>query len=197
MHDHLSELFRRLRSSAPSWSLRYHEEKRESHAMRQDTLEPPRLSLDRGAMLTAVTEGGYGYCVTSDLSQAGLQTALDRATQWAEATTSKSAYRFDPAAMPAPRGEYESSSFQERPARSVLQDLLAAECKAAKIDGRIVARYAALELVDEERVYLTNTGGEVAQRFRFTLPHMRVTANEGVETQSRSLDHARQGGFEI
>ena len=117
--------------------------------MRQDTLEPPRLALDRGAMLTALTEGGYGYCATSDLSQAGLQKALDRATQWAEATKGKSAYRFNPSAMPAPRGEYESPFFEERPARSVLQDLLAAECKAAKIDERIVERYAALELIDE------------------------------------------------
>ena len=192
----LSAGFTALRSTAPFWSLRYHQEKRASHAMRQDTLEPPRVSLDRGAMLTAVTEGGYGYCATSDLSQAGLQNALDRATQWAEATKGRSAYRFDPAAMPAPRGEYESPSLQQRPVRSVLQDLLAAECKAAKIDERIVERYAALELVDEERLYLTSAGGEVAQRFRFTLPHMRVTANEGVETQSRSLDHARQGGFE-
>ena len=192
----LSSRFAALRSAAPFWSLRYHEEKRESHAMRQDTLEPPRVSLDRGAMLTALTGGGYGYCATGDLSRAGLQSALDRATQWAEATKGRSAYRFDPAAMPAPRGEYESPSLQQRPVRSVLQDLLAAECKAAKIDERIVERYAALELVDEERLYLTSTGGEVAQRFRFTLPHLRVTANEGVETQSRSLDHARQGGFE-
>ena len=196
MRPTVEQLFRALRSGAPFWSLRYHEEKRESHAMRQDALEPPRLSLDRGAMLTAVVEGGYGYCATSDLSTAGLQKALDRATQWAEATKGKSACGFDPAAMPAPRGEYQSPFLQERPGRSTLQDLLGHECKTAKVDDRIVERYAALDLIDEERVYLTNTAGEVRQRFRFTLPHMRVTANEGVETQSRSLDHARQGGFE-
>jgi predicted Zn-dependent protease len=192
----LSSRFAALRSTAPFWSLRYHEEKRESHAMRQDTLEPPHLSLDRGAMLTAVTEGGFGYCATSDLSQAGLQKALDRATQWAEATKGKSAGRFDPAAMAAPRGEYATQVSREPPSKGEIQDLLAAECKAAKIDDRIVERYAAVELIDEARVYLTSSGGEVTQRFRFTLPHMRVTANEGVETQSRSLDRARQGGFE-
>jgi predicted Zn-dependent protease len=196
MRDYLSESFRRLRSSAPFWSLRCHEEKRESHAMRQDTLEPPRLSLDRGAILTAVMEGGYGYCATGDLSAAGLQRALDRATEWAQATQGRSTVRFDPAQMPAPRGQYASRVAREWPSRAVLQDLLAQECKAAKLDARIVERYAALELVDEERVYLTNTGGELRQKFCFTLPHMRVTANEGLETQSRTLDHARQGGFE-
>jgi predicted Zn-dependent protease len=185
-----------LRSAAPFWSLRYHEEKRESHAMRQDTLEPPRLWMDRGAMLTAVTEGGYGYCATSDLSVEGLQKALDRATEWAEATKGTSVVRFDPAKMPAPRGEYASPVVREAPSRSALQDMLAAECKSAKIDERIVERYAGFELVEEERVYLTNTGGELRQQFRFTLPYMRVTANQGVETQSRSLNHAQQGGFE-
>jgi len=193
------ELIRRfsaLRSAAPFWSLRFHDEKRESHAMRQDTLEPPRLSFDSGAMLSAITEGGYGYCATSDLSPAGLQRALDRAGEWAEATRGKGAVPFDPTAMPAPRGEYASRVAKEPPSRGELHDLLAQECRAAKIDQRIVERYAALELIDEERVYLTNTGGELRQRFRFTLPHMRVTANEGVETQSRSLEHAQQGGFE-
>jgi predicted Zn-dependent protease len=189
--------FRALRSPAAFWSLRLHDETRASHAMRQDTLEPPRLSLDRGAMLTALTEGGYGYCATSDLSIEGLQRALDRATEWAQATRGRSLARHDPAAMPAPKGEYQSPYLKELPARSALQELLAAECKGAQIDARIVERYAALELVDEQRVYLTSTGGELYQRFRFTLPHLRVTANEGAQTQSRSLDAARQGGFEL
>jgi predicted Zn-dependent protease len=188
--------FRALKSSAPFWSLRYHDERRESHAMRQDTLEPPRLAVDRGAMLTALVDGGQGYCATSDLSAAGLQKALDRATEWAQATRGASISRLDAGTRPAPRGEYESPFLRERADRATVHDLLATQCRAAKLDERIVERYAALEWIDEERLYLTNTGGELRQRFRFTIPHMRVTANEGVETQSRSLDHARQGGFE-
>jgi predicted Zn-dependent protease len=187
---------RGLRSAAPFWSLRYHEETREVLAVRQDTVEPPRLSIDRGAMLTAVTEGGYGYCATSDISPAGLQAALDKATAWAQASRGRSVVRLEPAKMPAPRGTYESKVKQENPPRKELLDMLARECRGAKVDGRIVERHAALARVDEERVYLTNTGGELRQRFRFTLPHMRVTANEGVETQSRSLEHAQQGGME-
>src|SRR5882762_6140326 len=162
---------RALRSTAPFWSVRYHEEKRETLAMRQDTLEPPRLSVDRGAMLTAVTDGGYGYCATSDLSVSGLQKALDRATRWAEATKGKSVVRFDPAKMAAPRGEYESPAGAKPPGGSAIHDLLAAECKAAK----------------RERI---------VERFRYTVPHMRVAANQGKDTQVRSHDHARQGGFE-
>src|SRR5436190_20390934 len=98
---------RALRSTAPFWSVRYHEEKRETLAMRQDTLEPPRLSVDRGAMLTAVVDGGYGYCATSDLSTSGLQKALDRATRRAEATKGKSVVRYEPAEVAAPKGRDE------------------------------------------------------------------------------------------
>ena len=188
--------FRSLRSTAPFWSLRYHEENRETLAVRQDTVEPPSLSVDRGAMLTAVTEEGYGYCATADLSPAGLQRALDRATQWAEATRGRSTLRFDPAAMASPKGSYRSRASDAAISRRDLLDMLARECNRAKLDGRIVERYAAFELVDEERVYLTSAGGELQQRFRFTLPHMRVTASQGAETQARSLEHAQQGGLE-
>jgi predicted Zn-dependent protease len=164
--------------------------------MRQDTLEPPRLSVDRGAMLTAVTDGGYGYCATSDLSAGGLQQALERATRWAEATKGKSVVCYEPAKIGSPRGEYESPCAAKAPGRSAIHDLLAAECQQAKVDSRIVERQAVIELVDEERVYLTNTGGELRQRFHYVIPHMRVTASHGSDTQARSLDHAQQGGFE-
>ncbi len=187
---------RALRSTAPFWSVRYHEEKRETLAMRQDTLEPPRLSADRGAMLTAVVEGGYGYCATSDLSVAGLQHALDRATRWAEATKGKSVVRYDPAKMSALKASYESPHRAKAPGRSAVHDLLAAECKAAKRD-KIVERTATVELVEDERVYLTNTGGELHQRFHFAIPKMRVVANDGSDTQARSYENVQQGGFEL
>ena len=185
-----------LRSAAPFWSIRFHEERREVLAMRQDTLEPPRLAVDRGAMLAAVIDGAAGYCATSDLSPAGLQKALDRATEWARATRGRAILRFDPRKIAPPRGEYETAVLRGKPGRGQIHDLLAAECAAAKLDSRIVARVAALEIVEDERVYFTSEGGEVRQRFRFTLPHLRVTANEGATTQSRSLEHAQQGGFE-
>jgi predicted Zn-dependent protease len=186
-----------LRSSAPFWSLRFHDEKREVLSVRQDIVEPPRLSADRGAMLTAVTEGGYGYCATSDLSQAGLQAALDRATQWAEATKGRSVAGFDPGRLVAPRGEYSSPSTSKELSRTELLELLREECARAKIDERIVERCTTLELVEDQRLYLTSNGGEVRQRFRYTVPTTYIVAHHEAETQVRSLQHAQQGGFEL
>src|SRR5258706_13725490 len=97
--------------------------------------------------------------------------------------------------MAAPKGEYESTLKNKAPARSAIHDLLAQECKAAKRE-RIVERVAVVELVEDERIYLTNTGGELRQRFHFAIPKMRVAANNGADTQVRSYENVRQGGFE-
>ena len=53
-----------LRSGASFWSLRYVEEESEALAVRDRVVQPPRRSRDRGAMLTAVVEGGWGYAAT-------------------------------------------------------------------------------------------------------------------------------------
>jgi len=197
MLDTLRRRYAALRSSAPYWSLRYFEETREVLAVRQDTLEPPQLATDRGAMLTAMVDGGYGYCATSDLSVTGLQAALDRATAWAEATHTASVFPYDPGRMPAPRGErLLDDAGASAMSRSELCDLLADECRRAKIDDRIVARYAALELRTVEQLFLASNGADVVQQFRYAIPDAHVTANEGVETQTRSFLHAQQGGLE-
>jgi predicted Zn-dependent protease len=196
MLDTLRARLKNLHSGAPFWALRYVETAREALAVRQDTIEPPRLCVDRGVMVTAVSEGGYGYCSTSDLSLQGLQAALERASAWAEATRSASVHRYRPEDMPAPRGERTAPRTSSSLSRSELYDLLADECRNARIDARIVERYAALELRQVEQIYLTNTGGDVHQRFEYAIPSAHVTANEGGETQGRTFAHTQHGGLE-
>ncbi len=196
MLDTLRDTFRELRSAAPFWSLRAVAETHEALAVRQDTPEPTRLAVDCGAMLTAITDGGYGYCATSDLSRAGLQAALDRAGAWAKATRAASVHRFDPRRMPAPHGEYAfDAPINAKPSRRDLLALLADECRRAKVGDRIVERFAGIDLRDVEQRYLTNTGGDVRQRFQYAIPHARVVANHGSDTQARSFEHAQQGGL--
>ena len=189
--------FASLRASTPFHSLRYVQHAREVLAVRQDTIEPPRFEIDRGVMVTAIADGGYGYCATSDLSIAGLQSALDRASAWAQATRGNSVYRYSPTDMPAPRGTQVSGGASTPPlSRSELFDLLAEECRDARIDSRIVARYAALELRHSEQLYLTSAGGDWHRRLSYAIPHAHVTANQGAETQVRSFLDAQQGGVE-
>lgn len=194
----IAEHFASLKSSAPFWSLRYVEETSETLAVRDDVAEPPHLSSDRGAMLTAMVRNGCGYAATGDLSQAGLQTALDRATEWARVTQHKSVIAYDPAHMPNPRGSWVSPpSAASLGSRREQLALLAAECHNARIDNRIVDRYFSLNVSNGERLYLSNAGAEVHQQFRYTVPRAYVTANRDSDTQTRSLGFAQQGGADI
>ena len=88
-------------------------------------------------MLTVWADGGSGYAATSDLSRAGLQAALDRATEWARATAAASLIDFRALARPAPRGEYASPDV-ETPgwSRRDWYDLLAAESAARQAATR-------------------------------------------------------------
>ena len=189
--------FASLRACVPFYSLRYVEHAREVLAVRQDTIEPPRFEVDRGVMVTAITDGGYGYCATSDVSLAGLQAALERAGAWAHATRGNSVYRHTPAEMPSPRGvQVPEAAAAVQLSRSALFDLLAGECREARIDSRIVARYAALELRHSEQLYLTSAGGDWHQRSSYAIPYAHVTANHGADTQVRSFLDAQRGGIE-
>jgi predicted Zn-dependent protease len=196
--DEIVRNFAALKSSASFWSLRYKEENTESLAVRDDVAEPPRIASDRGVMLTAMVAGGCGYAATSDLSPAGLQGALDRATTWANTSSKISAVPYNPSKMPAPRGSWTSPpSSASLGSISDRFDLLTEECREAKLDSRIVDRYASLDVIHGEQLYLSNQGAEVHQQFRYTIPHAYVSANRESETQTRSLGFAQQGGMDI
>jgi len=193
------ELFSQLESSAEFFALRVSDETADRIAIRKERREPFRRTHDKGAMLTVIDRGGYGYAATSDLSAPGLQKALDAATRWARATAAQSVTRFRPPSDAAPKGHYASDAHEPVPATAELYDLLAAEDSAAQIDPRVVDSLTSLEVTRAEHRYLTSAGGDVTQEYHFMTPALSVTVSDGRDTQSRSLsaDYSQQGGFEV
>jgi len=190
--ERLADDFRRLRSDADFWSLRSIEERAENLSVRKNVVQPPVLSNDCGAMLTAYAAGGCGYAATADLSPAGLQTALDRAVEWACATAARSLIDFRTLPKPAPRGSYASPDADKQSWSSgAWYDLLAEESRQAGSDSRIVDWEASVETRTAEHCYLTSAGGEVVQRYRFVMPSLSVTAHAHGDTQTRSLNGYR------
>ncbi len=192
----LRSQFNQLRCTGDFWSLRLVDESADTYAVRKNVAQPPVSARDRGAMLTVWANGGSGYAATSDLSRAGLQAALDRATEWARATAAASLIDFRTLAKPAPRGEYASPNV-DAPAwsRRDWYELLAAESRAAGCDERIVDWESSVETRTALHVYLTSTGGDVTQRYRFVMSNVVVTAHDDGDTQTRSLNGglAQQG----
>jgi predicted Zn-dependent protease len=79
-------------------------------------------------------------------------------------------------------------------------DLLREASEALHRDDRIVDWEAGLWRTQRDLLVLTLDGGRVEQTFSFLLPTLSATANQGVETQTRTLGghaYCRQGGLEI
>ena len=80
----------RLRSALPSdvdyASARLVDERAEHLTVRRNQLEPIHTEFDTGVMITVWNGGGLGYAATTDLSDAGLSAAVDRARYWAGVT---------------------------------------------------------------------------------------------------------------
>ncbi|MEP7329007.1 MAG: DNA gyrase modulator, partial [Betaproteobacteria bacterium] len=186
---------------ADFWSLRFVDERSESYAVRKNVPMPLVATTDRGAMATVYADGGYGYAATSDLSRAGLTAALERAAQWARATSRLALVDSRTLPMPKPTGEYTSPGYDGASlTRGEWYDMLAEESRQAGFDPRIVDWEASVDIRTSTQRLVTSTGGDVIQRFRFAMAGMAVTAHADGVTQQRTLNGYRgicqQGGLE-
>jgi len=194
--------FRRNIPAVDFCSLRLVEERSEDVTVRQNVLEPVRRWTDAGCMITVHHAGGIGYAGTSDLSESGIKSAIDHATSWARRTQGKCVVDFSKIEMAAPTGDYRSPVQREWNSTSLADKvaLLMNESQRLKIDERIVDWEAGIWFTQTQSLYLTSSGGRVAQELSQMAPSMAVTANAGTETQSRTLKGhgpCRQGGLEV
>jgi predicted Zn-dependent protease len=200
--DTLSKRFQSLLPQVDYCALRVVEESSEHSSVRQDVPEPSSRAIDRGAMVTILQGTGIGYAATSDLSNAGLSAAIERATEWAQLTQGRSVFERAPT-MPRPVGRYASPVL--RPAalsRADQIELLMRESRACAIDEHIVDWEASLWTLHTESLTLTADGGVAFQVFDSTIPALQVTAHKGELTQTRSWSgrgngFCQQGGAEI
>lgn len=203
MLDSISSLFKRLVPAVDFCSLRVVDETSEQIRVRQNVLQPLTTTIDRGAMISVIHGGGYGYAATSDLSASGLQEAIGRAQAWAQASAGRCVVDYSKIALPRPNGHYASApAARGGLSRKDLIALLMHESQACQADDRIVDWYASLWTTTTRQLYVTADGSEMLQEFHFVIPNLAVTANQGANTQTRSLGgqyngYCRQGGLEI
>jgi predicted Zn-dependent protease len=183
-------------------SLRYLQEHSEILSVRQQVIEPPKRHFDVGVMITVMDKGGLGYAATSDLSESGLREAVARARWWAQQSQPYMITDTSKLSLPHQKGEYTSVVTTPWNSLSVAEklDLLYKETAQCPINDKIVDWKGILWSIQAEQLYLTAEGGEIWQHQEFLIPLLKVVANEGVETQGRSLGHfddGRQGGLEV
>ena len=203
--DDLGAVAARLRDVAPAanaCTLRLIDERDEHLVVRRGVVQPPRVSYDRGAMVTVWDGGGVGYAATSDLSAAGLRAAGVRARDWARATAALHVLRDVPPPTLPRAGAYHSRVATPWASQSLADkvDLLRREDERLGGDSRIVDREASLWHTALDTLLVDADGGRVEQRFSYVVPTLSATANAGSATHTRTFGgHAfcRQGGLEV
>lgn len=197
----LRQRFAALRSTAELFSLRHVKQSHQSLSVRRNVAEPPFFSQDEGAMLTVRLNGVEAYAATADLSQSGLQRALEHAEALARQITGHHLLDLRDQPVPNTRHDHISPNFdQSLPNLADCLELLATESASVPKDERLVDWQASLGITLVEQTYLNSAGAELRNAQRFIFPGLGVTASDGRDSQSRSLgreNFGQQGGFEV
>ena len=208
MLDTLESLARRAAGRLPPstrhWAVRGVHETSERLSVRDDVTEAPSRAQDDGAMVTVV-DGGMGYAATSDLSEAGLAAAFERAHALARASAGCTVIDFEHALPAAASGRYASRVERSSASATLPEKLgwLQEVCAAAGAgDARIVDRHATLWSVRTEQLHVSSEGARTHQQWEFMTPSVQVTAHDRGVTQVRSNGgqdngFCQQGGIEV
>ncbi len=211
LETHARRAAGRLPTTTRHWAVRGVHERSESLSVRDDVTEAPSRSQDDGAMVTVV-DGGMGYAATSDLSEAGLAAAFERAHVLARASAGRTVVHYEKIQRSTSSGRY-ASTVQRSTSTATLPEKLGwlqavcasaggAENGGSVLDPRIVDRHATLWSVLTEQLYITSDGARTEQSWEFTTPSIQVTAHDKGVTQVRSSGgqyngFCQQGGIEV
>ncbi|MCD5975392.1 TldD/PmbA family protein [Pseudomonas quasicaspiana] len=197
----LKQRFTALQSRAQFFSLRYVRQTSQHLCVRKNVAEPPHLSTDEGAMLTVRLNGVEAYAATRDISQRGLQAALEQAEAHARRLAPHALLNLSDQPVATAQADYLSPHLQDAfPPLSDCLQLLMSESGAVPKDERLVNWQVTLGLENVEQIYLNNAGAQIRRAQRFVYPGLAITAYDGSDSQTRSLgrdNFGQQGGAEV
>ncbi|WP_416637199.1 TldD/PmbA family protein [Pseudomonas sp. OHS18] len=197
----LERHFAALHCTADFWSLRHVRETTERYWVRRNVARAPSFADDAGAMLSVRVAGVEAYAATSDLSQAGLQAALDKAETLARQLAGRNLLDLHELPVPHEQADDVMPGYQRTLASPAhWYELLAAESTRVPRDERLVDWYAGLTFTATEQIYLNSVGARLRRAQHYVFPQLGVTASDGADSQSRSFGGthlARQGGAEV
>ncbi len=200
-YPQLKQHFAALRTRAEFYSLRYVRESGQYLSVRKNVAEPPSFKHDQGVMLTARVRGVEAYAATNDLSQTGIQAALDRAEAQAQLIAAHSLLDLSHQAVSHECADYYSPNLDQAfPSLSECFELLSAESASVPNDERLASWDVSLGLNHVEQIYLNSAGAQLRQAQRFVYPGISVTAYDGNDSQTRSLgreNFGQQGGADV
>jgi len=196
----LVSLLESLPESVEYATVRFRSDESQVLSVRSNVLEPIENGIDAGVMVTVWEGGGSGYGATSELSPAGLSSALAAARRWATATADTAVLPAAPFGVAA--GAYSGPVVIPWSSLDMASrvDLLMGASKRLAADDRIVDWEAGVTITDSSQLILSTNGSRIEQCWSNTFPTMRATAAAAGLVQTRTLggfSYGGQGGVEV
>lgn len=192
-----------VRGQADWVGLRYVQEASQSRSIRNMKPEQQSYQLERGVQIEVIVDGHLGYSSTSDLSEAGLKRATQKAVALTRKASTSKVLSFTPELRPQAVGNYRSPA-KHAPDKLSLEEILSFLIEASrrlKISDEIVNATSELTFIETRHSLVSTSGTDFTQDFLLWTTNFMATAQRGGETQRRSMNgpvaRCSQGGAEI
>ncbi len=192
MHHHifLKTFLKKRQGEVEFLGLRYIDEKYNSTMVRNETLESVELKSNQGLMIEVMVEGHFGYSGTSDLTEAGIESAYAKALQQTKNAAMYKSYHFPKSVRPPSEGTYISP--RKKPLADLkpsdVTDVLIKASHALKTCERVVTRRAGTIFAATKSFYITSEKTEIQQDSNLIMLEAIATAQHGTEFQTRTLN---------
>lgn len=195
----LQRTLQAVKNHADWISLRHVTEKTTVRSYRDEKPDRNHISYDSGVMVEVLVEGHFGYAGTSDISEAGIRKATDRAVSMAKASADKKVFNFSLEQRPQSRGRYKSSVIKPLDSLSAkeIADIFIEANKAMKISDKIVSRQASTMMVETQFYSISSSGSEMDQNFSIISTDFSSTAAAAGDFQTRTENGGLARCFQI
>ncbi len=199
---HLAQALREHHKTKDYWSLLVIEETHEEFQVRKGVERPPNAILDRGALITVMSDGSIGYASTQDLSPSGITRAYEQAKSWATRFKDSSLLKGAKINFGNNQGRYQSTFTKPTNSIDISQrmTLLTSAEKILRDSKEVIDTEASLWSIKTVSQFYNSEGADIEQEIHRTVPSLSVTALHNDIAQTRTLGGMRalcqQGGFE-
>ncbi len=170
--------------------LRYSSEISHSRRVRNGVPDSDGVVIESGVNLEVLHRGQFAYAGTSDVSEEGLKRSFQQARQMAEEGASQKVFAAEINLRPSVKGYYKSPRIKPLD-RSSLQQITSFLLEADKslfCSPKIVTRQAMAGIVELLTRFISSNGSNIHQDFLLVTQNYSVTAQDGGESQTRSLN---------
>lgn len=197
--DFCSKEFKKYQTQADYVAFKTVTEKTRDFSVRNGKPDHLTEFTDSGLLIEVMINGTIGYGSTCEISTNGIKHAFEKAYSMTQMASHFPVFKFDSSIRPVSKGHYSSKISENLDQLSIseIYSFLQKTSQRLKSHPKIITGTADAMLIECQQNYISSLGSEIDQQFNLVVHSYEATAQDGQETQSRSLHGGRGNCFQI